>query len=160
VLMSVIRAGGDHRERRSGDRRKVEEQAIGVSGSNLVLSERGKSDRVSGSEEDRQGEGKRHWKLLVWAQDGTCHEGTTPCVGAAMLFVETTWRAPIGSDVTIGLVLEEKGMTGQELIQGTVVWHCSQDDQFKNEAGFGVLLQQQWPQLLGPDSLSGPKEGA
>ncbi|MGE0470381.1 MAG: hypothetical protein AB7L09_22350 [Nitrospira sp.] len=75
------------------------------------------------------------------------------------MFVESTWLAPIGSDVTISLVAGEKDSVGQELIQGKVVWHCPQDDDFQNEAGFGVLLPQQWPQLFGPDTLSGPKEG-
>jgi hypothetical protein len=159
VLMTAVGASGDHQERRLGDRRKLEEKPVGASDSNPVLTESVKSDRVSGSEEGHRGEGERHRKLLVWDQDGNCHEGKTPCRGKPTMFIESTWMAPIGSDVTISLVPGEEDSVGQGLIQGKVVWHCLQDDEFMNEAGFGVLFQQQWPQLLGPDTLSGPKEG-
>ncbi|QPD05222.1 MAG: hypothetical protein Nkreftii_002996 [Candidatus Nitrospira kreftii] len=159
MLMAAVGASGDHQERRHGDRRKLEEKAVGASGSNPVLTERVKSDRASGSEEGQRGDRKQPWKLLVWDQDGNCHEGTTPYIGKPTMFVESTWMAPIGSDITISLVPGEEDSVGQELIQGKVIWHCPQDDEFKNEAGFGVLFQQQWPQLLGPDTLSGPKEG-
>jgi len=158
VMMSVVGSRSDHQERRFGDRRKEGEQAVGASRSNPVLSERGKSDRASGSEEDCRGEGERHWKLLVWDQDGSCHEGTTPCVIETTLFVESTWMAPIGSDVTISLVPGEEDAVGQELIQGTVVWHCPQDDEFKNKAGFGVRLHPQSADTSSPD-LSARLEG-
>lgn len=159
VLMAAVGASGDHQERRLGDRRQLEEKTVGASGSDPVFTERVQSDRASGSEEGHRGDGKRHWKLLVWDHDGNCHEGKTPCIGKPTMFVESTWMAPIGSYVTISLVPGEGDSVGQELIQGKVVWHCPQDDEFKNAAGFGVLVQQQWPQLLGPDTLSGPKEG-
>ena len=158
MLMAAVGASGDHQERRIGDRRKLDGKAVGASGSNLVLTERVKSDRASGSDEGHRGDEKRHWKLLVWDQDGNCHEGMTPCLGNATMFVESAWMAPIGSDVTISLVPGEEDAVGRELIHGKAVWHCPQDDEFKNKAGFGVLFQQQ-PQLLGPDTLSGPKEG-
>ncbi|MBX3301285.1 MAG: hypothetical protein KF693_03635 [Nitrospira sp.] len=75
-----------------------------------------------------------------------------------MIFVESAWLAPIGSDVTISFLSEAEDSVGQEFIQGKVVWHCPQDDEFKNRAGFGVLVQRQWPQSRGPDILSEPEE--
>ena len=148
--MTAVGVSGDHQERRLGDRRKLEEKAVGTSGSNPVLAERVKTD---------QGEGKRQRKLLVWDQDGNCHEGKTRCIGKSTMFVESTWMAPISSDVTISLVPGEEDSVGKGLIQGKVVWHCPLGDEYGNQAGFGVLFQEQWPQLLGPDTLSGPKEG-
>ena len=160
MLMPAVGASGDHQERRLGDRRKLEQKAVGAPGSSLVLTERGKSDRAAESGEGHREEGMRHRKLLVWAEDGSCHEGKTPYIGNATIFVESTWMASIGSDVTISLVPGEENSVGQELVRGKVVWHCPQDDEFKNEAGFGILVQEHRPQLVGPDTLSGLKEGA
>jgi len=157
--MAAVEASGDHQERRLGDRRQLEGKAFGASGANPVLTEKVKSDRASGSEEGHRGEGRRHRKLLVFSQDGSYHEGKMPCIGKATMFVESTWMAPIGSDVTISLVPGEADSVGQELIQGRVVWHCPQNDEFGNQEGFGVLFQRQWAQLPGPDIVSGPKEG-
>jgi hypothetical protein len=56
VLMAAVGARGDHQERRLGDRRKLEQKAVGASGSSLVLTERGKSDRAAESEEGHRGE--------------------------------------------------------------------------------------------------------
>jgi hypothetical protein len=159
VLIPVVGASDGQQERKFGDRRKSEEKVVGTSGACPVLRENVNMDRASGGGEGHQEKGKRHWKLLVWDQDGNCHEGKTPCIGKPTMFVESTWMAPIGSDVTISLVPGEEDSVGQELIQGKVVWHCPQDDEFKNKAGFGVLFQQQRQQLLGPETLSGPKEG-
>jgi hypothetical protein len=76
-----------------------------------------------------------------------------------MIFIESAWLAPVGSDVTISLLADEEDSVEQEFLQGNVLWHCTQDDEFRNRPGFGVLVQRRWPQSLGPDTLSGPEEG-
>lgn len=159
VLMVMVGASGGHQERRFGDRRKLDEKAVGISGASLVLSESVMRDRVSVSADNHREEGRRHRRLLVWDQDGNCREGKTPCFGKAMMFIESTWMAPIGSDITISLVPAEEELVGQELAKGKVVWHCPQGDEFGNQEGFGVLFQQQRPQSSGPDTVRGPKEG-
>jgi len=155
VLMAVVGPGGGHMERRFVDRRKAKEEAVDVS----IAMDGAKLDRASGSVEGHREEARGHSKLLIWDQDGSCHEGKTPCIGKTTMFVESTWMAPIGSDVTVSLIPGEGDSVGQELIQGRVVWHCPQDDEFGNQEGFGVLFQRKWAQLPGPDIVSGPKEG-
>lgn len=110
--------------------------------------------------ESHREEGKHHRKLLVWDQDGNCREGKTPCVGNTTMFVESTWLGPIGSGITISFVPGEEDAVGQELARGMVVWHCPRDDEFGNQAGFGILFQREWLQSSGLDSAIGRKEGA
>jgi len=160
VLMAMVGTSGGPQERRFGDLRKSGEKAGGVSDAKLVPLESVKKGRVSISTEDHREEGGRHRKLLVWDQDGNCHEGKTPCLKNTTVFVESTWLMPIGSDVTLSLVPREEASVGQELAQGKVVWHCPRADEFENEAGFGVLLQRQWLQLPGSEAMTRSKESA
>jgi len=160
VLIAVVRAGSGQQERRPAEPRKPEERAVGMSGTNLVLTETMDMDQASVREEGLQEEGRRHPKLLVWDEDGSCHEGRTPGIGNTTMFVESTWMAPVGSEVTMSVVPREGDAVGQELVTGTVVWHCPLGDEFKNQAGFGVLLQRHRPQGLGPDITDGSKEAA
>ncbi|NGZ96455.1 MAG: hypothetical protein CV089_10070 [Nitrospira sp. WS110] len=159
VLMGIVGTSGGPQERRFGDRRKSDGKEVGVSDANLVSLERIKRDRVSVSTEDHREEGRRRRKLLVWDQEGNCHEGKTPCLRNTTVFVESTRLMPIGSDVTLSLVPGEEDAVGRELAQGKVVWHCPQADEFGNEAGFGVLFQRQWPQAPGTGTVSGTKGG-
>lgn len=140
MLMSTGPTSSDQQERRSGDHRKSEERVVSVSGANSLLPERVKRDRAFVNAESHRQEGRQHRKLLVWDQDGNCREGKTPCIGNTTMFVQSTWMAPVGSEVTISLVPEEEDAVGQGLSRGMVVWHCPRDDEFGNQAGFGVLL--------------------
>lgn len=159
MLMAMVGTGGGHHERRSVDRRKPEEKAVGLSDVNRVSLDSIKRDRASVKTEDHREEGRRHRKLLVWDQDGNCQEGKTPCLRSTAVFVESTGLIPIGSDVTLSLVPGEEDSMGQELAQGKVVWHCPRGDEFGNEAGFGVLFQRAWPQAPGPGIVSGTEGG-
>ena len=154
----MVGTSGGQQEKRFGDRRKSDERPAGESGANLVLSEIVKRDRASVSVANRREEGS-HRKLFLWDQDGNCHEGKTPCLGSTTMFVESTWLAPIDSDVTISLVLGEEDSVGHELAQGKTLWHCPHSDEFGNHAGFGVLFQREWPQSPGSGAISGSKEG-
>ena len=158
-VMSMLEASGVRQGRRLGGRRKPEETTIDAVGVTSVLAERVAIKLISGNEEDYREAGTGHHKLLVWAQDGSCHEGKTSCIGSQTMFIESTWMASIGSDVTISYVPGEEDSVGQAPIQGKVVWHCPQDDEFGNQEGFGVLFQRQWAQPPGLDIMSGPKEG-
>jgi len=161
VLMAMVEPGGGHQKRRFGDRRNSEEKAVdaSIAGPVLrVLMEGANVDRASGSAEGHREEARGHPKILIWDQEGGCHEGRTPYIGNATMFVESTWRAPVDSEVTISVVPKEGDAVGQELTKGRVVWHCPQDDEFKNQAGFGVLLQQHGPQGSGPDLIVGGKQ--
>lgn len=155
MLMAMVGTSGDQQGRRSGNRRESEGKVVGVLGVKTVLPESGKRDRNSVNAESHRQEGRHHRKLLVWDQDGNCRDGKTPCVGNPTMFVESTWMAPVGSEVTISLVPEEADAVGQELSRGMVVWHCPLDDEFRNQAGFGVLFQRQWLQLSGPETSTG-----
>lgn len=158
MLMAMVGTSGDQQGRRSGNRRKSEEKVVRALGVNPVLPESVKRDRDPMNAESHRQEGRRHRKLLVWDQDGYCHEGTTGCIGRAMIFIESTWMAPVGSEVTISLVPEEEDAVGHELTRGMVVWHCPLADEFRNQAGFGVLFQRQCPQLPSPEPPTGSKE--
>lgn len=159
MLMGVGAISGSQPERRLGDRRKLDEKAVSVSDVNLVSPESSKPGRVSVSMETYREEWRRRRKLLVWDQEGNCHEGKTPCLRSTTVFVESTRLMPIGSDVTLSLVLGEEDSVGRELAQGKVVWHCPQADEFGNEAGFGVLFQREWLQSSDLNSASGRKGG-
>jgi len=158
VLMMVVETRCGHQERKFGDRRKSEEKPVAASNADPVLMEGANVDRASGSAESHREDARGHLKLLIWDQGGGCHEGRTPYIGNAMMFVESTWMAPVDSEVTISVVPKEGDAVGQELTKGRVVWHCPQDDEFKNQAGFGVLLQQHEPQGSGPDLIVGGKQ--
>lgn len=140
VLMAMVGTSGDQQGRRSGHRRKSEEKVVRVLVVNPVLPESVKRDRDPMNAENHRQEGRQHRKVLVWDQDGNCREGKTPCIGNTTMFVESTWMAPVDSEVTISLVPEEEDAVGQELSRGMVVWHCPKDDEFRNQAGFGVLF--------------------
>lgn len=158
MLTAIVGTSGGQQERRSGDRRKSEERGVGVSGANPVLPASLRRSRSSVNAESHREEGRQHRKLLVWDQDGNCREGKTPCVGNTTMFVESTWLAPIGSDITISLVPGEEDAVGQELARGVVVWHCPWGDEFGSQAGFGLLFQREWLQSSGPDSANSRKE--
>ncbi len=155
VISVLVGTSGGQQDRRFSDRRKSGERIVGASGANSVPVETVKSTPPSVSVENHREGGRRHQKLLVWDQDGNCHEGKMPCLRSTTVFVESTWLSPIGSDVTISLVPSEEDSVGQELAKGMVVWHCPQDDEFGNQAGFGVLFQRQWLQSPGPDAAGG-----
>lgn len=157
VLMAVVEPGGGHMERRFVDRRKAEEKGADVSIVNPMAVDGAKVDRASGNVESHREEVRGHSKLLIWDQEGSCHEGKTPCIGKTTMFVESVWMAPVGSEVTISVVPKEGDAVGQELTKGTVLWHCPQDDEFKNQSGFGLLLQQHRLQGSGPDLIDGGK---
>lgn len=140
MLMAMAGTSGDQQGRRSGNRRTSEEKVVRVLGVYPVLPESVKRDRDPMNAENHRQEGRQHRKLLVWDQDGNCREGKTPCVGNTTMFVESMWMAPVGSEVTISLVPEEEDAVGQEFSRGMVVWHCRLDDEFRNQAGFGVLF--------------------
>lgn len=140
VSMAMVGTSGDQQGRRSGNRRTSEEKVVRVLGVNPVLPESVKRDRASVNAESHRQEGRQHRKLLVWDQDGNYREGKTPCIGNTRMFVESTWMAPVGSEVTISLVPEEEDAVGQGLSRGMVAWHCPRDDEFGNQAGFGVLF--------------------
>ena len=159
MVMAMVGTSGGHQERRFGGRRKLDEKVSGVSDANRAAPESIKRGQVSVSTENHREEGRRHRKLLVWDQDGHCHEGTTGCIGRAKMFIESTWMAPVGSEITISLVPEEEDAVGHELTRGMVVWHCPLGDEFRNQAGFGVLFQRQCPQLPSPEPPTGSKEG-
>ena len=160
MLTAIVGTSGGQQERRSGDRRKSEERGGGVSGVNPVLPASLRRSRSSVNAESHREEGRQHRKLLVWDQDGNCHEGTTGFVGRARMFIESTWMAPVGSEITISLVPEEEDAVGHELTRGMVVWHCPLDDEFRHQAGFGVLFERQCPQLPSPEPPpTGSKEG-
>lgn len=160
MLTAVVGTSGGHQERRFGERRKSDERVGGVSDANRAASESAKRGQGSLSTENHREQGGRHRKLLVWDQDGQCHEGTTGCIRRAMMFIESTWMAPVGSEITISLVPEEEDAVGRELTRGMVVWHCPLGDEFRNQPGFGVLFERQCPQLPSPEPPpTGSKEG-
>ena len=108
-----------------------------------------------GGASNRHGE---HSPVTFWTPDGSPHTGMTPRVSSEMLFVETARMVPVGTDVTVSLAPVEKQSDGQELAEGTVVWHCPHRDQFEHKEGVGVRLQRRWPK--GPGFVGVPKESA
>lgn len=76
------------------------------------------------------------------------------------MFVESTWMAPLGTELTICLAPKEESLVGQEFGLGTVVWHCRSGDEFKNHEGFGVAFPRRWPREHYPDPVETPQEMA
>lgn len=104
--------------------------------------------------------GETHEPVTFWTADGSRHEGTMPPVNGEMLFVESKRMVPVGGKLTVSLVPREGQSTGQELFEGTVMWHCPHGDEFENHGGVGVRLQGRWPKGPGFDQAGGPKEAA
>ena len=154
-LMTEVGASSGRSERTGGERRKSEANGVGAPGVRLMLMESADMTKAAGRE---GGEGRRHHKLMWRIADGSDHEGTTPKIGDATIFVESKTMAPVGTEVIISFVSNEEKPIDQELVQGTVVWRCPLGDAFQNRAGFGVLLQQQTPNRPALDILDGPTE--
>lgn len=79
--------------------------------------------------------------VSFWQRDGGCHEGTVPALTAGkVLFIESKRCVPVGTDVTLRLMLPAGGAVEGRLLQGTVIWHCPSGDHFAHRKGFGVCL--------------------
>jgi len=160
MLAMELRAGGGRDERRLSDRRRSEREGAGDPGTEVILKDGTDAGRASGREGDLVGKDQPHRKLVFWTQDGSCYEGSTPHLGGTLIFVESTWMAPLGTELTISLVPKEEHIVGQELGRGMVVWHCPFGDEFKNQGGFGVAFQRQWPREHCLAPVGTPREAA
>jgi hypothetical protein len=79
--------------------------------------------------------------VSFWQRDGGCHEGTVPALTAGkVLFIESKRCVPVGTDVTLRLMLPAGDAVERRLLQGTVIWHCPSGDHFAHRKGFGVCL--------------------
>ena len=74
------------------------------------------------------------------------------------MFVESTWMAPIGSDVTISLVPGEGDSVGQELIQGKGCLALSAGRRVRGRKGAGV--RRSLPAAVAAIAWSGHSERA
>lgn len=113
--------------------------------------------QVRGAERDLQEKESHHHNLVCWTPDGQCQEGKTPCIGNEAIFIESARMVPVGTEIIIRFASEESE-AGQEVAQGTVMWHCPTSDEFNNHEGFGVLIQRYWTMESGADSRVELKE--
>lgn len=127
---------------------RPEEKGVGTSRDRTMLFDGVNRMRTSLSPADFSEEERQRQKLFFWITDGSCHEGTTPCMGKTTIFIETTLVVSVGEEITVAPVSMD-GAEG-ELVVGTVVWRCPVKDEFGNLAGFAVCLHGHWCQA--PDS--------
>ena len=90
--------------------------------------------------------------------DGSCEEGTACHVGGEVIFIESKRGISIGTEVTIRLTQPNDDVADWGVAAGAVVWTCPTMDQFKNREGFGVCLQERWPQSPHATEAEGPAE--
>jgi hypothetical protein len=95
--------------------------------------------------------------VTFWIPDGSCHEGVVLHRGDGMVFVESKRMVPVGTEVTIRLRSPDDDWTDCGVVEGTVVWQCPSEDDFKNRKGFGVSARGRWPMLPGPAETEGTK---
>ncbi len=96
--------------------------------------------------------------VTFWGPDGSCYEGMSPRVAGEVIFVESKRLIPVDTEVTIRFTLPDDVLVNRGVAKGTVVWHCTLGDHFKNRKGFGVCIQGRWPQSPGPTGNDGSKE--
>ena len=162
MTMEETRASSGPNERRAGERRmnhvRSSEREPFEGGTAFIEDTARRGDdgmsRVSeAGMSDRRG---MHSLVTFWTPDGSRHAGMAPRVNGEMIFIESKRMVPVDTDITVSLAPVEKQSDGQELAEGTVVWHCPRPDQFERQGGFGVRLKRRWPK--GPGLVGGPKE--
>lgn len=90
---------------------------------------------------------KRHPVSVMFEMPGgESHEGRLLSGIDDKVFVESQGSLPVGSEMFLRLATVSEHMRGEAVFQGTVVWQCTSEDQFKNGKGFGVSLQGCRPQ--------------
>jgi len=145
-------------ERRAGERRKDSAAWMGAADGGAVIH----SDGVEQADERRlrkstdSAHSGEHGPVTFWTPDGIHHAGKTPRVNGDFLFIESKQMVPIGTDITVCLAPVEELSAGEEIAEGTVVWHCPLGDEFNHQGGVGVRLKRRWPK--GPGLVGGPKE--
>ena len=98
--------------------------------------------------------------VTFWGPDGSCYEGMSPHITGEVIFIESKRLIPVDSEVTIRFTAPDDVLVNRGIVKGTVVWHCTSSDDFKSRKGFGVCLQDRWPQPPGPTGDDGSKEAA
>lgn len=156
--IGVSSGNTEHNERRAGERRKDRAAWMGAADGGAVIL----YDGVQQADDRRPRKTpdpvhrKEHGPVLFWTPDGTRHAGRTPQVNGDFLFIESEQMVPVGTDITVSLTTVEEQSGGQEIAEGTVVWHCPRGDEFKHQGGVGVRLKRRWPK--GPGLEGGLKE--
>jgi len=125
----------------------------------VVAMEEEKMDRLSGKV-GRVANGTNLIPVTFWGPDGSCYEGMSPHVAGEVVFVASKRLIPVDTEVTLRFTPLNEVLVNRGVAKGTVAWHYSSSDHFKNLAGFGVCLQGRWPQPPKSTGNDGPKEAA
>lgn len=107
---------------------------------------------------DRAVSGRNHVPVTFWVPDGSSAEGKTHHIEGEVIFIESKQVVPVGTGVTIRITSPNDASVDWGVANGIVAWHCPTEDQFRNREGFGVSLQDRWPQPVGLTEMNDPKE--